>query len=124
MTTIAGLTERVTILARTGTINPDTGGTVEGPPMLVADVRAAILPRSGLEALAGPAPIGAATLGIVNTATHVITIWFRPDVEVGHYLEYADPKRGAAVRVFDITSTATPDERAQWLELGVVERVA
>jgi len=127
MTTIAALTEQVRILERTGTINPDTGGTVEGPPTVVAgNVRAAIVPRSGAEAL-GVTPAGdvGLSLGIVNTATHVVTLWFRPDVLVGHFVEYADPKRPTAPpRIFEITQALTPDERAQWLVLAVVERVA
>jgi len=122
MTTIAQLTERVTLLQPTGTINPDTGGTVEGTPAVIADVRAAIATRSGLERLSTPQALLSNDLGIVNTATHVLTIWFRPDVTVGQYVEYLDPKRGT-LRRFDIQQLASPDERGQWLLLGCVERV-
>jgi hypothetical protein len=124
MTAIADLTAQITILARTGTINPDTGGTISGPSTPIAVVRAAIAPRGGLEALSTAQPLIGADLGIVNTATHVITTWFRPDVTVGQWIEYQDPTRGGLSRSFEITQLASPAERGQWLVLGCVERVA
>jgi len=124
MTAIAELREQVTIYARTGTTNPDTGGTIAGPSTPVATVRAAIVPRAGLEALSTQQPLIGADLGIVNTATHLVTLWYRPDVTVGQWLEYLDPKRGDALRTFEITKIGSPDERGQWLVLEVVERVA
>ena len=122
MTTVAALTEQITILAPTGTINPDTGGTIEGTPTPIATVRAAIVPRTGTEAVSTPQGLVAQDLGIVNTATHLVTIWFRPDVLAGHYVEYADPKRGTT-RSLEITQVASPDERGQWLVLACIERV-
>jgi hypothetical protein len=124
MTTIAALREQVTIYARTGTENPDTGGTIAGPSTPVATVRAAIVPRGGLEGASTDQPLVGADLGIVNTATHNVTLWFRPDVTVGQWLEYADPKRGGMTRKFEITKIGSPDELGQWLVLEVVERVA
>lgn len=124
MTTIGELTERVSIVQPTGTINPDTGGTIEGPPVVVAEnIRALIVPRSATEALSTPQPLIGQDLGILNTATHVLTTWFRPDVTVGQYVEYQDGKRGTTRR-FEITQVTSPSERGDWLVLGCVERVA
>jgi hypothetical protein len=122
MTHIGDLTEYVTILQPTGVINPDTGGTVEGAPTVVADVRAAIALRSATEALSTPQPLIGQDLGIVNTATHVLTTWFRPDVTVGQFVEYVDSKSGITRR-FEITQASSPNERGEWLVLGLVERV-
>jgi hypothetical protein len=122
MTAIAALREQITLLAPTGITNPDTGGTIPGPPAPVATVRAAIVPRSGLEALATPQPLLGQDLGILNTATHLVTIWFRPDVAVGQFVEYADPKRGT-LRRFEITYLFSPSELGQWLVLACVERL-
>lgn len=120
---IGALTERVTILQPTGTVNPDTGGTVEGVPVLVADLRASIVPRSATESLSSPQPLIGQDLGILNTATHVLTTWFRPDVTVGQFVEYVDSKRGTTRR-FEITQVYSPAELGEWLVLGCVERVA
>jgi head-tail adaptor len=122
MTTIGQLTERFTILQPTSTENPDTGGRVPGPPVVVADVRGALEPMTATEALSTLGRLTQQDLGIVNTATHVLTTWFRPDVTVGQFVEYQDAKR-QQVRHFEITQVSSPEERGVFLVLGCIERV-
>lgn len=122
MTTLGQLRERFVVYQPTYTVNPDTGGQVAGPPTLVADVRGSVVPRSASETLSTPQPLIGQDLGILNTATHVLTTWFRPDVTVGQFVEYADSKRGQ-IRQFEITHVYSPDERGTWLVLLCVERV-
>jgi head-tail adaptor len=122
MTSIGQLTEQFTILQPTATTNPDTGGQVPGPPVEIAKVRGALAPLTATESLATLGRVTQQDLGIVNTATHVLTTWFRPDVTVGQYIEYQDAKR-QAVRHFEITQVSSPDERGVWLVVGCVERV-
>ncbi len=124
MTTALGaLTERITIYAPTFTVNPDTGGQIPGTPRVVAaNVRAEIVPRTATEALSTPQALIGQDLGIINTATHIVTTWFRPDVDVGHYVEYDDAKRGTT-RTFEITQVYSPAEQGVWLVLACVERV-
>ena len=118
---IGDLTERVTIVAPTTTTNPDTGGQVPGTPTVIAAAYASIVARTATELLSTQALISQ-DLGIVNTATHVVTTWFRPDVTVGQYVEYEDSKR-QTTRRFEITSVTSPDERGEWLVLACIERV-
>jgi head-tail adaptor len=122
MTTIGQLTERVTIWEPVFTTNPETGGQVPGDPRLIATVRGSLVPMSATEALSTMGRALQQDLGVINTATHVLTLWFRPDVTVGQFVEYDDPKR-ETVRHFEITQVASPAERGVWLVLGCVERV-
>lgn len=123
MTTVGQLTERLTILAPTFTTNPDTGGQIPGPPVVIADVRGSIVPATAAELLSAAGSRFSQDIGIINTATHVVTMWFRPDVTVGQYVDYLDSKR-QLTRHFEITSVTSPDERGVWLVLGCIERVA
>jgi len=120
--TVGQFTESVTILQPVATTNPDTGGQVPSTPAVVATVRAAIRGRSATEAFSTPQALIGQDLGIVNTATHLVTMWFRPDVTVGQFLEYADTKR-QTTRHFEITAVSSPDERGPYLVLACIERV-
>jgi Bacteriophage head-tail adaptor len=120
--TVGELTERMRIMQPVGTTNPDTGGQVPGTPIVIAEVRGLIVPRAGTEAFSSAQGLISQDLGIVNTATHLVTLWFRPDVSVGQFIEYDDAKR-QLTRQFEITQVASPEERGRWLVLACIERV-
>ena len=121
--TIGELTGRCTIVQPTYTTNPDTGGQVPGDPVIVAaDVRALLLPAGATEGISTLGRALQQDLGIINTATHVLTIWFRADVTVGQSIDYEDARRGT-IRHFEITQVVDAEPRTPWLVLGVIERV-
>ena len=102
----------VRVLLPGGTID-DSGGLVPGPPILVAQILAAIEPiqlsRFVRESLSGGA--------IADTENYHVTFWWVPGVTVSCYFEFDDvdyppPADGSA-----------PPVRTRILEIGEIRQV-
>jgi head-tail adaptor len=114
---VGSLTEMVTIVQPLYRINPDTGGQVPDGERLIGDVWAAIEPIATAESLLQARGIGR-DVGVVNIATHRVTVWANPDITVGCVVHYG-------ARVFEITGVEPDgDARAPFLQLACVERQA
>ena len=126
---IAVMDHWVRLFAPGGTLDPDSGGLVPGPPRLVAEILAAIEPamlsRLVKETMAGGT--------ISNTESYHVTFWYVPGVSVSQYLEfddtdYPEPADGSPppvrVRTLDILEVREVQQANRYLELLCKERVS
>jgi len=96
-------------------VDDGAGGTTSTPAPVLELEPAAIAQLTAEERLRGGVQAA--------EATHRVTLWYRPTVNVGHRVVYADPHAGR-VRTFEIVTVRNVDERGVELELEAVERVS
>jgi hypothetical protein len=124
---IGVLDHYIRLLEPTGTVDPDTGGWLPGPPRLVASLFAAleptILSRLVKETLSGGA--------IANAENYHVTFWYFPGVNVSQYIEFDDcvyptPADGSGVRTrhLEILEVREVQQNNRYLELLCKERVS
>jgi SPP1 family predicted phage head-tail adaptor len=114
------LNKAVTIIRPVGTIDPNTGGIVDGEPVtIVTGLPAAIEPVDVNALVRETLSAGA----ITNIVTHVVRIRYRPDVSVSIRVLYADSRKGTT-RTFEVMAVVDPKERNRELQMLCAERVS